>query len=149
MPEPDLTSTVRFGVEGADILAALHARCFEAAWGPEEMGRLLDSTGVEGLVLKNRDEVVGLALVRAIAGEAEILTLGVVPDHRKQGLGLSLVRACVEVARSRAAERLYLEVSEANLAARALYESAGFSQVGRREAYYRDGTSALVLALAL
>lgn len=149
MSEPDLTSVSRFGTGGARLLAALHAHCFETPWGEAEMLRLLDSTGVEGLVLQCGDDPVGLALVRAIAGEAEILTLGIAPDHRQKGLGLSLVRACAERARSRAAERLYLEVSEANLAAQALYESAGFSKVGYRPRYYRDGNAALVLAMTL
>ena len=143
------TSVDSFGVEGAALLAALHARCFAAPWGEAEMARLLDSTGVEGLVVRAGDDPAGLVLVRAIAGEAEILTLGVDPARRRAGLGAVLVQACLATARQRQAARIYLEVSEINTAALALYAAAGFAQVGRREGYYRTGDAALVLARGL
>jgi ribosomal-protein-alanine N-acetyltransferase len=40
---------------------------------------------------------------------------------------------------------MFLEVSERNAAARALYAAAGFAEVGRRRRYYADGADALVL----
>ena len=46
------------------------------------------------------------------------------------------------------AERLILEVSAGNDAARALYRGAGFTEIGRRRAYYPDGSDALVLERA-
>jgi ribosomal-protein-alanine N-acetyltransferase len=44
---------------------------------------------------------------------------------------------------------MFLEVSEANGAARALYAAAGFEEAGRRRRYYADGSDALVLRRAL
>ena len=49
---------------------------------------------------------------------------------------------------SRAAT-MFLEVSEANAPARALYRRLGFAEVGRRPRYYDDGGDALVLRLPL
>lgn len=43
------------------------------------------------------------------------------------------------------AARIFLEVSVENAAARRLYARAGYTQIGRRKAYYADGTDALVL----
>jgi ribosomal protein S18 acetylase RimI-like enzyme len=44
---------------------------------------------------------------------------------------------------------MLLEVSASNQAARALYESLGFSKAGRRRRYYADGADALILLLPL
>ena len=49
------------------------------------------------------------------------------------------------LAAARGAAAMFLEVSESNLAARALYEAGGFARAGLRRRYYADGTDALVL----
>ena len=43
------------------------------------------------------------------------------------------------------AERMMLEVSEANTAATALYLGHGFAVIDRRRRYYPDGTDALIM----
>ena len=53
--------------------------------------------------------------------------LYVVPDLRGNGLGRALLGAAMETARAEGAEQMELGTSEADLAARALYESAGFT----------------------
>ncbi|WP_376087518.1 GNAT family N-acetyltransferase [Roseomonas sp. CCTCC AB2023176] len=89
----------------------------------------------------------GFVLARAVAGEAEVLTIAVLPERRRAGLGWSLLVAAVAEAGRRGAAALFLEVSEANAAARALYARAGAVEVGRRRRYYVDGTDALVLRI--
>jgi ribosomal-protein-alanine N-acetyltransferase len=49
-------------------------------------------------------------------------------------------------AAARDAGQIFLEVSDRNGAARALYAAAGFEAVGRRRQYYTDGADALVLS---
>jgi ribosomal-protein-alanine N-acetyltransferase len=49
----------------------------------------------------------------------------------------------------RGAAAMFLEVSDRNLPARALYAAAGFAEVGRRRRYYADGSDALVLRRGL
>jgi ribosomal-protein-alanine N-acetyltransferase len=46
---------------------------------------------------------------------------------------------------ARGAAAMFLEVSDRNAAARALYAAAGFAKAGRRKRYYADGADALVL----
>ena len=91
----------------------------------------------------------GMVLVRVAADEAEILTLAVAPGARRRGLGRRLMQAAAAQAREVGASRLFLEVSSRNAAARALYQSQGFTQAGRRRRYYADGSDALVLVLPL
>jgi ribosomal protein S18 acetylase RimI-like enzyme len=58
---------------------------------------------------------------------AYIEELYVVPERRGRGLGRALLEAAMEVARERGAEHIDLTTSEADTAALALYESAGFT----------------------
>jgi ribosomal protein S18 acetylase RimI-like enzyme len=53
--------------------------------------------------------------------------LYVAPPQRGQGLGRALLEAAMEAARSEGAEYMELGTSETDTAARALYESAGFT----------------------
>jgi ribosomal protein S18 acetylase RimI-like enzyme len=49
------------------------------------------------------------------------------PDHRGKGLGRALMEAAMEFARARGADYMDLGTAESDVAARALYESLGFS----------------------
>ena len=53
--------------------------------------------------------------------------LYVVPGMRGNGFGRALLEAAMETARGEGAEQMELGTSETDLAARALYESAGFT----------------------
>lgn len=132
----------------AGRLADLHAQAFESPWGAKAFDDLLDQSGV--IALEARD---GFILMRVVADEGEILTLAVRPAARQAGLGLRLVEQASVDAVSRGATRLFLEVAHDNVAARALYAKAGFSEAGRRAGYYgrRDGSrvDALVLTKTL
>jgi len=119
------------------LLAELHARSFDPAWGPSEIASLLASPGSFGLLISRGDAPIGFLLGRAIAGEAEILSLGVLPEARRRGAARALVAAAIDHATSAGATRLFLEVAEDNSEARALYDTAGFRRVGRRVGYYR------------
>lgn len=95
------------------------------------------------------DRPLGMALVRIAADEAELLTIGVVPAARRQGIADGVLTESVASAAARRAVRLFLEVSVANAPAMGLYHTAGFIEVGRRRRYYPDGSDALVMARAL
>jgi len=91
----------------------------------------------------------GFVLMRAAAGEAEILTLAVDPQHRRQGVGRALVDAGLAAALAVPCAQVFLEVADTNTAAKRLYASLGFAAVGRRVAYYADGPGAPADALVL
>jgi len=130
-------------------LAALHARAFPPAeaWGEVAITTMLRMEGGFGLLARERagEAPLGFVLARAVAGEAEILTLAVDPDARRRGLGHRLLAETLAEAARRGAGSLFLEVSAENEPARALYHRAGAAVVGRRRRYYADGTDALVL----
>lgn len=133
------------------LLASLHGECFPPAdcWSAQAFGLLLELPGHFGLLAEAGGEPSGFALGRAMAGEAEVLTLAVRPAARRLGTGRALMRALGAVAAQRGAQTLFLEVSEGNAAARALYAGLGATEAGRRRRYYPDGSDALVLRLPL
>lgn len=121
------------------VMAALQHKCFDERWSAEAMTTLLSQPGVAGVLLIAPDTQVplGYGLMRAAAGEAEILTFGVDPRYRRSGLGRRILSDLIARAREAGAEAVFLEVADGNKAARALYDSTGFIQVGRRAGYYR------------
>ena len=118
-----------------DALAALHAAAFQPGWSAADIAALDAVALIE--------DAAGLILVRTVAGEAEILTVGVRPELRGAGVGRRLLDAALETARAEGAESVFLEVAEDNPAARRLYAGGGFEEVGRRRGYYpRPGAGA-------
>jgi ribosomal-protein-alanine N-acetyltransferase len=129
-------------------LATVHAAAFDSPWPPEAFADLLASPGVFALAVIDKAPV-GLILMRAIAGEAEVLTLAVSPAHRRRGAGAALLQAGLDLAAAAGAETAFLEVASDNAAAVALYVSAGFAPVGRRAGYYDRPSGPAVDALVL
>ncbi len=127
--------------------ACLHALAFPPAeaWGADAIRLMLEMPGAFGVLRPGQ----GFLLCRVAADEAEILTLAVAPATRRQGLGSALLAEAMAGAVVRGATAMFLEVSDRNAAARALYAAAGFEEVGRRKRYYADGADALVLRRGL
>lgn len=91
----------------------------------------------------------GFIIGRIVADEAEVLTIGVAPHARRQGLGAALIAALGGAARGAGAKRIFLEVAADNADACALYRHLGFTQLARRTGYYRRSASLTVDALCL
>lgn len=130
--------------EVAQALAAIHAEAFDTPWSADAFAALLAQPGV---MLEATPD--GFVMVQAAADEAEILTLAVRPAARRRGVATALVEMGARRAELAGAGRLFLEVAEDNLAARALYARLGFEPVGRRPRYYARANGPAVDALLL
>ena len=131
----------------APALALIHAAACPPGetWGPDAMELQLAQPGAFGLI----DPEGGMILARVAADEAEILTLAVAPVARRRGIAGALLAAAMTRTAAAGATTLFLEVAAANSAARALYASLGFTEVGYRRNYYPGGAGALVLRASL
>lgn len=128
--------------EHAAVLAAIHAAAFpDDPWQAADFLALMGQSGTVGFI----DEEGGCLLLRQVADEAEILTIGVM--KRRQGIATGLMEAGIEYLKARQVSVLYLEVAASNIAARALYGKLGFTQAGLRRKYYAGGDDALLLSL--
>lgn len=134
----------------AAAIAAIHARCFARAWDTQAMSQFLGVPGCLALIGAYRDgPPQGFLIVRAAADEAELLTLCVLPDHRRQGLARTLLGIAARRLSDGGTKRLFLEVDEKNGPALALYRALGAVKVGHRSAYYEHGADAAIFSLAL
>jgi ribosomal-protein-alanine N-acetyltransferase len=136
------------GAEAAAELAAIHARGFPAPWAAADIASLLAAPGGFALAVREGARIEAFVLGRAIAGEAEVLTLTVEPSQRRRGLARGLLEAAFGLAEQAGAEAIFLEVAADNAAAIGLYEGAGFVRVGARPGYYKGAegpTDALVM----
>jgi ribosomal-protein-alanine N-acetyltransferase len=125
-------------------MAELHKPAFADSWPEEAFASLLSRDEVFAVIgsIGNDRAAKGFVLMRAVAEEAEVLTLCVANDARRDGLGQSLLIEACKIARARGADHLFLEVAEGNEAATLLYQKLGFKTVGRRAAYYRQADNA-------
>jgi len=144
------------GREAAELVAALQiASAIEPAWSAASIAELLATPGCAAFIALAGAGAppVGFALIRVVAGEAELLSLGVLPGARRQGLGRALIQTAMARAADGGARTLHLEVAEDNQPALALYRGLGFIATGRRPGYYAAPAGArrdaLLLALAL
>ena len=95
------------------------------------------------LLLQIDDDTVALGLARAAADELEIHSIAVEKSHRRQGLGMAMVRALeTHNANLRVC---FLEVRRGNTAARTMYQRCGYLETGTRPRYYRDGEDAITM----
>jgi ribosomal-protein-alanine N-acetyltransferase len=128
-------------------LSALHHAAFAAdsrGWSAEEIAALAGAAGAVLALAGTEAQPEGFALGRAVAGEAELLTIAVRPEARRRGHGAALLRAVERDAAARGAATLFLEVSERNAAACALYRRFGYVARGRRPLYYGDADALLL-----
>jgi ribosomal protein S18 acetylase RimI-like enzyme len=79
-----------------------------------------------GALVRLDGEVVGCGLVKFEADAAGLFALATSPALRGQGIGRAIVAALLVEARRRGAQRAYLQVTAANVAAVALYAQFGF-----------------------
>ncbi|KFI76774.1 ribosomal protein S18-alanine N-acetyltransferase [Bifidobacterium mongoliense] len=82
--------------------------------------------------------------------DAEIMTIGVAPEHQRRGIAAALLRSLIERATDRGARRMLLEVRVDNDPALALYRRFGFARMGLRRRYYQpENVDAYTMSLDL
>ena len=110
------------------------------------------SAGYNAWVLTCGARIIGYGGLSVAAQEAHLLNLCVAPSEQSQGYGQRLLRRMLDLARWHDAQRVFLEVRPSNRHAIALYEHAGFNEIGRRRGYYpaqKGREDAVVMALEL
>ena len=138
-------------LEDLDTVIALENQSYEFPWSAGIFGDCVKA-GHPCWVLCVDAATVGYGILSMGAGEAHVLNICIGPDHRGRGLGRHLLGRLLDIARWNGAERIFLEVRPSNPLAKALYESVGFTEIGRRPRYYpahNGREEAIVMALDL
>ncbi|NHN59659.1 N-acetyltransferase [Halorussus rarus] len=87
-----------------------------------------------GYLVAFHDEVVGY-----------VAEIAVEPTHRREGRARCLLAGAFERLRDAGCSRVRLTVHPANGAARSLYESVDFEEIGRETDYYADGSPGITM----
>ena len=102
------------------------------------------------VVVRTEGAIAGYLCLWEIGHEIHVTNLAVHPHRRGQGVARALLHVMLEDGRSRGVTLAFLEVRPSNTEALGLYESLGFSVIGRRKGYYFDtGEDALVMETRL
>ncbi len=117
-------------------LTHIHQASFDAAprpWTIAEFQFLLSAPNTHLFCGPN-----GFALIRTAGPEAELLTIAVHPDFRRQKIAQNLLKQLGDFARDQNISEIFLEVSAENAPARRLYDSCGYAVSGQRKGYYTE-----------
>ncbi|MEA2831485.1 MAG: [ribosomal protein S18]-alanine N-acetyltransferase [Bradyrhizobium sp.] len=133
----------------ASRLAQLHGASFHRGWGEGEFESMLSERNTLVQRLRVGSKIVGFAVSRMAADEAEILSIAVAVSHRGRGLSRNLLLTHLGHLAGRGVRTVFLEVEENNQPARRLYQHAGFAVAGRRERYYREANGKQLDALLM
>lgn len=152
-PTPEVAGVTLRDMTEADVPAvdALERRLFPVDAWPLHMfyDELAQPETRRYLVAEVDGLIVGYAGLMCIEPIADVQTIAVVPEFEGRGIGSALLTFLVDESRRRKAADLLLEVRADNPRAQQLYLRFGFEQIHVRPRYYRDGTDALIMRLAL
>ena len=131
----------------ATAISDIEDICFPDAWERKDILSYITGEGGMCFTALEDGRPIGYIIGRLIAPEAEIYRIAVHPDYRRRGVGYRLLSYALKTERGRGLECTFLEVREGNLAARSLYASYGFSEIGKRKNYYKDPTEDAVVMM--
>jgi ribosomal-protein-alanine N-acetyltransferase len=135
-----VTALLRPAVEG-DLgeVVRIERACFADPWTEESFRRLTVGEPAIFLVavFPPDSAIAGYAIAFSVGEDAEVLNVAVDPSFRGKGLAGQMLDAVLIELGARGVRTAFLEVRESNRAARALYGSRGFTEIGRRIRYYR------------
>lgn len=120
-------------------LENLHRACFpDKPWSAQDFADLKKS-GCDIIASQN-----GFIVWRTVVDEAEIITIGVRPEARENGIATAMLTLVENDLKKRGVKKIFLEVAENNVPAKKLYEQNGFTQISIRPKYY-DGVDAILM----
>ena len=121
---------------------------------PWTMGNFKDSlhAGYSCWVAEVGRDLVGYAVMMVAADEAHLLNISIARPWQRRGLGRKFLAHLLKSAKEYHAQTMFLEVRPSNVAARKLYEAAGFNAISVRHGYYPGEASredAILMAIVL
>lgn len=119
---------------------AIDGICFpgDIAFSRSELGRCLNQPGSIARLAEGSGRILGFVVAQIESGDrAHIVTLDVIPEARRQGIGTALMNAMHEELGKRGVRVSFLEVGVHNIAARRLYEGLRYRDLGILRGYYR------------
>ncbi len=127
---------------GSEVARAAYIEsvCLSTAWSEAQIADMPHYATYLCAFLN--ETLCGVASMYAVAGEAQIMNLAVLPEYRRNGVADALMQALFTAARERNCDIITLEVESGNEGAISLYKKHNFIVSGRRKGFY-NGKDAL------
>lgn len=123
--------------EHLDDILLMEQQCFSVPWTHEQlMSQLSDFMHIFLAAEDENGRAVGYAGLMYVLDEGYISNVAVSPDRRREGIADMLLTELYARAKAKKLSFLTLEVRESNIPAQSLYKKHGYTEVGRRKAYY-------------
>jgi len=108
-----------------------------------------EENGVVGYIMCRIETGLSSSIFRGLIKKGHIVSVAVMPEYRRKGIGEALVAKAMENMRLYKAKHCFLEVRVANTAAVDLYKKLGFDVSRTVRGYYADGEDAYVMEIKL
>jgi ribosomal-protein-alanine N-acetyltransferase len=134
----------RVSMKDLGVLYRIEQECFTVeAFSKRYIASLLGTPESVSLLARHDGEVVGFVIglvsVYGTTKIGHIMTIDVLPEYRRRGVGLTLLSEIEEEFKNMGVRVCFLEVREDNVAAKRLYQKSGYVEVERLEDYYCRG----------
>lgn len=128
-------------IQQLDKLYKIETECFtEEAFTKQQIAHLMKDYNSVNLVAKLNGEIVafviGMIYPERNTSTGHILTIDVLPSHRRKGIALKLLQEIEKIFREKGVKSCHLEVREDNTAALKLYQRLGYRKMAKLEWYY-------------
>jgi ribosomal-protein-alanine N-acetyltransferase len=123
-------------IQDTYLLAQLEEKAFTVPWREESLIAEIQKQNSYYIVCEKEGKILGYAGMWILLDEGEIARIAVQPSFREKGIGTLLTEHLLYYAQSQNVQNVFLEVRESNIAARKIYQKAGFKEIGIRKKYY-------------
>jgi|YelNatPaOPRAMG01_1025707.scaffolds.fasta_scaffold29624_2 ribosomal-protein-alanine N-acetyltransferase len=137
-----------FQLSDLPTLSKIDQSCFPpgVCYSQEELAEFIAHRSSRTWVAEIDGSIVGFVVAsREPSGVAHIITIDVLEEQRRHGIGTALMNRVEEWAREARVRLIYLETAEDNRAAHRFYEARGYRKVEKIEHYYNNGEAAWVM----
>ncbi|MBS7622958.1 ribosomal protein S18-alanine N-acetyltransferase [Candidatus Bathyarchaeota archaeon] len=131
-----MASITRFKPQHLGQVCEIENSSFSEPFSADYFEQLAEKYPETFLISEKESRVLGYIVAETYRNKAHILSIAVRDDCRRKRIGSGLLDALIERLRLKEVKEVFLEVRESNVAARSLYEKAGFKLSGRIKGYY-------------
>lgn len=119
--------------------AELEKECFGSeAWKEKDLRDSLSLDYALYLVASEKDQIIAMAGLRNMCGDADITNVAVSSEFRRKGIAVEILKELMKGGEKMGVENYTLEVRAQNTAAISLYEKLGFVREGLRKNFYEN-----------
>ncbi len=133
-------------IKDIDNIIGLYSDDFADGWSKKMLEDAFLTNRFLVLGVSDEKELVGVITCSTTLFDADIESVFVKKEFRKQGLGGLLINGLEKELKDKNIEKIFLEVRKSNLPAQNLYIKHGFNKISERKGYYSDGEDAVIMA---